>query len=274
MTATCMLPPTPRDFEIHRLALVEFISTRQIAEKFGISQTRVRQLVDRVAEWLIETLPIASEADQEKQKRYAIHLAAAQLQNQIELLHSIWTGTADPKYLRQQTRAILALARLGVPSGKLDALAANIAEGEEVPGPTSKVPSQPPSTLDLGPETLDVPSPPPGDCSPDSHFSHLSTVPTAADAAPTPSSAVTSADEADSLELDLQGLNLIESRLLTLLEQALPAESDRRASLQNTLAIVRRQQAAIQLQLSPNIAGAAVQANSPSFHPQPEAQEA
>ena len=151
------LPPSTRDFEIHRLSLVEFLSTRCIAEKFEISQTRVRQVVDRVAEWLTEMLPNPTEASQEKQKRYAIHLAAAQLQNQIELLRSIWTGTADPKYLRQQTRAILALARLGVPAGKLDALAA---AAEEVQSPKSQVQNQQPSTLDLGPETLDFPPPP------------------------------------------------------------------------------------------------------------------
>src|SRR6185369_9026224 len=93
------LPPSSRDFEIHRLALVEFLSTRQIAEKFHISQTRVRQLIGRVADWIVEVLPIKSEQDIEKEKRYAIYLAAAQLQNQIQVLQNYWNGTSDPKYL-------------------------------------------------------------------------------------------------------------------------------------------------------------------------------
>src|SRR6185369_3233944 len=116
-------PPSSRDFEIHRLALVEFLSTRRIAEKFRISQTRVRQITARVAEWLTEMLPIKAEQDIEKEKRYAIHLAAAQLQHQIETLQTHWEGSGDPKYQRQQTRAILALARLGAHSHTLDSLA-------------------------------------------------------------------------------------------------------------------------------------------------------
>ena len=56
-------------------------------------------------------------------------------------------------------------------------------------------------------------------------------LPTDNASAPTSSEETTSEDEAASLELDLQGLNLIESRLLTLLEQASSAaDTDRRGS--------------------------------------------
>src|SRR5262245_22857934 len=106
LTTDRRLPPAPRDFEIHRLALVELLSTYRIAEKFKISQTRVRQIIARVAEWMTEMLPLKSEQDIEKEKNYAIHLAAAQLQNQIEHLKYSWDASSDPKYYRQMTRTI------------------------------------------------------------------------------------------------------------------------------------------------------------------------
>ncbi|HEY2414723.1 MAG TPA: hypothetical protein VGI40_20935 [Pirellulaceae bacterium] len=122
-------PPSPRDFEIHRLSLVEFFSTRRLAEKYEISQTRVRQIIAHVSDWLTEMLPVKSEQDIEKEKRFAIHLAAAQLRHQIQQLQNYWDGSGDPKYLRQQTRAIQALARLGAHSHTLDSLAANSGAG-------------------------------------------------------------------------------------------------------------------------------------------------
>ena len=162
------LPPTPRDLEIHRLNAVEFLSTYRVAEIHKLSQTRVRQVIARVNDWLAEVLPVPSEADIEKQKRLALHLAAAQLRHQIETLATYWSATGDPKYLRQQTRAILALARLGTPATTLDALAAQLEESNrhtpcaaEPAAATSDAPSE---FCILNSE---VPSPPPrGDCSP------------------------------------------------------------------------------------------------------------
>ncbi|HEY2413374.1 MAG TPA: hypothetical protein VGI40_14075 [Pirellulaceae bacterium] len=168
------LPPSPRDFEIHRLALVEFFSTRRLAEKFEISQTRVRQIIAHVSDWLTEMLPVKSEQDIEKEKRFAIHLAAAQLRHQIQQLQNYFDGSGDPKYLRQQTRAIQALARLGAHSHTLDSLAANsgagfqpaenefsddspetltrrVSEDESVPNPTAPGASAASSATSLSP---------------------------------------------------------------------------------------------------------------------------
>src|SRR5947208_13774183 len=76
MNAMPMLPPTARDFDIHHLSLVEKVSTRTIADKHGISQTRVRQIVKRVAQWLSESLPAESEAADAATLRLAQHIAA------------------------------------------------------------------------------------------------------------------------------------------------------------------------------------------------------
>jgi hypothetical protein len=152
MNATCLLPPTARDFDIQRMSLVLHFTTRSIAAKHGLSQTRVRQIVRRVCDWLAVQLPVKSEAEQEQEARLARHLAADQLHDQIEQLQRCWDQTYDPKFIRQQTRVITALGRLGIVPGTIDALAADATEGpldpsepqtpwsEEDPGLVTSVP--------------------------------------------------------------------------------------------------------------------------------------
>lgn len=50
-------PPSYRDLEVYRLIRVERKSTREAAAEVGVSQTRVRQIVTKVAEFLIEAVP-------------------------------------------------------------------------------------------------------------------------------------------------------------------------------------------------------------------------
>ena len=291
-------PPSSRDFEIHRLALVEFLSTRRLAEKFHISQTRVRQILARVADWLTEMLPIKSEQDIEKEKRYAIHLAAAQLQHQVETLQNFWDATSDPKYYRQQSRAILALARLGVHSHTLDSLAAS-AECEAgfqpaefqsgagfqpsdslPPNPDTRppIPSVSPSVTpslhhsvspSLAPSPATSPSqetssasssfsihnssfpPPPGACSPSSLQAsspkpHAST---ASDA--TPSATTDLLLQPDIAKDTLKGLDIQEQRLLTLIDQTYPEQTERLQHLQESLTDLRQARANFILQLGP-----------------------
>jgi hypothetical protein len=261
------LPPTARDFNIHRMSLVEHLSTRQIAEKYGISQTRVRQLISRVTHWLAAALPVKTEAEQEQEMRLAQHLAADQFQHQIEQLRIFWDGTSDPKYLRQQTRVIAALARLGIVPGTIDALAADVTDGPLDAQPstfdarpsTAPAPVSQPWTLDLGPSTSEAP--PLRACSPPDQPSANVQSPAAEATAATASEATTSDQQSDLTQTHLEGLKLMEERLLTLLENANPTDSDRRASLQQTLIRVRSQKAVLQLQVSPHLVGATVQSD-------------
>jgi len=140
MSVTAMFPPTPRDFDIHRLSLVMHFSTRRIAELHRLSQTRVRQIIQRVSQWLAATLPVKTDLEKEQEVRLAQHLAAEQMRNQIETLQNYWDGSGDPKYIRQQTRVIAALARLGVVPGAIEALAADATLGPYDP-------TEPPATL-------------------------------------------------------------------------------------------------------------------------------
>ena len=249
--------------------LVEFASTRTIAQKHGISQTRVRQVVQRVSRWLAAALPVKTELEQEQETRLAQHLAADQLRNQLEDLRILWDATHDPKYFRQQTRVITALARLGILPGAIESLAADATTGpldptepqppwsEDDPWANSivatptlrcAVPPQP-ETWNLKPET----SPPPSeDCSPPSAHVTPTPAPHSHRLAlpqllcnpqfPTRSNPF--------LEDSLEGLKLIEQRLLTLLENVQPDDTERRNSLAQTLKSTQSQRASLEIRLS------------------------
>ena len=74
------------------------------------------------------------------------------------------------------------------------------------------------------------------------------------------------------IEQDIQGLDAIEKRLLTLLKDATGADPEQRDSLQQALDHVRNQKAVSVLRLSPHVSGAMPTVEGPSFNPQPEAQ--
>ena len=54
-----------------RQVLDDLGQVRRLAEKYEISQTRVRQIIAHVSDWLTDMLPVKSEQDIEKEKRYA-----------------------------------------------------------------------------------------------------------------------------------------------------------------------------------------------------------
>src|SRR5205823_2210540 len=136
-----------------------------------------------------------TELEQEQETRLAQRLAAEQLRHQCQILEALWGATTDPKYFRQQMRAILALSRLGIVPGTIEALAADAVAGPfdpnepqppwseddpwansaKFPGPKAKAeseaasspPAPPASTCDVQTSTGDAmpSSPPAGDCS-------------------------------------------------------------------------------------------------------------
>jgi len=246
------LPPTSRDFEIFEQNQVHFLSTRHIADKHGLSQTRVRQIVARVTNWLAAHLPAKSEAEKEAELRLAQHLAAAQLRRQIEQLRNYFDATGDPKYLRHQTRVIAALARLGIIPGALDSLAAEFCEE-----PSTSRPDSCPLT----------PDPSVGACSPSPEVPEP-TYPSAATALAATADTTDPSDQpALTAEHEREGLQIMERRLLTLLDQASPDDHDRRKSLEKTLASIRRHLAPLELRLSPDQAGVRGVGVSPAEHP-------
>jgi hypothetical protein len=177
------LPPSGRDFLVYERIVVDLASTRQVADEAKISQTRVRQIVGRVIEWLGETLPADTELSEAAQFRAGRQIAADRLEAHYREAARKWRSTDQPKFAGLAIRIIAAQVRLPVVAGKYEALMADVLEGPlpEEQEPTtksktakrrrSKVESREQltkgSTFDIGPSTFDpAPSVPPvKDCS-------------------------------------------------------------------------------------------------------------
>src|SRR5882724_823422 len=127
------LPPTDRDFEIYDAIHIAGLSTRCQADKWEISQTRVRQIVRRVVEWLGEVLPPQTKVAREQETHLARQIAADRFQRQLEQTTTFWDMTQDVKYAGLRIRLTTAQARLGVVGGLIDGLAADAIEGIPVP---------------------------------------------------------------------------------------------------------------------------------------------
>ena len=150
-----LAPPSGRDVELFRAVKFELTSTRAAAERFGISQTRVRQIVARVAKWVSASLPAQDEVQQAEELRLARLVAAERLQAMLENLTTMWRINYEPKYQRQMQRVIAAQARLGVADGQFDELVANEVGDLPHDGPIDTWPAETPPV-----------NPPDGDCSP------------------------------------------------------------------------------------------------------------
>src|SRR5690349_13275989 len=76
VTQQAELPPCARDFEAYRLVKVERKSTRAVAQLLHLSQTRVCQVISRVAEYMVDTTQPADDARREQQLEVARQVAA------------------------------------------------------------------------------------------------------------------------------------------------------------------------------------------------------
>ena len=71
--------PSTRDWEIYRYVKVEEWSTRIVAAEYGISQTRVCQIVERVREYVLTTTPALSDAEEAQRLAASKQLAAERI---------------------------------------------------------------------------------------------------------------------------------------------------------------------------------------------------
>jgi hypothetical protein len=132
-------PPSGRDFAVFEAVILGGTSTREAAEQFRVSQTRVCQLVERVREWQAEVLPAESDSD-ERRLRLAKILAAGRLDHLYGEMMQAWRRSqgemkktrssrfgddvtttffspGDPKYALAAMRLATAQAALGVFGG-------------------------------------------------------------------------------------------------------------------------------------------------------------
>src|SRR5262245_43984398 len=129
MTVALRLPPSGRDFFVYERVVVELQSTRQVAEAADISQTRVRQIVGRVIEWLGETLPVDTQLSEAAQLRAGRQIAADRLEAHYREAARKWRSTEQPKFALLAVRIVAAQVRLPVVAGKYEALMADVLEG-------------------------------------------------------------------------------------------------------------------------------------------------
>jgi len=123
------LPPSARDFQIYQRLQLDGASTRQAANDFSLSQTRIRQIVQHVAQWLAQSLPPSCEATDAAWLRLAQHIAADRLQLLYGEAMQGWRATHQPKYAGLILRVTSAMGKMPVTSGALDALLADALEG-------------------------------------------------------------------------------------------------------------------------------------------------
>jgi hypothetical protein len=132
MTVRQKLPPTDRDLEIFELVQICGTTTRAAADMHELSQTRVRQIVSRVAEWIAEVLPPQTKVEKEKEVLLARRIAADRYQHQFEQMTICWRETRQTQWVGPLVRIINSQARLGVVAGKIDGLVADVLEGTAV----------------------------------------------------------------------------------------------------------------------------------------------
>jgi hypothetical protein len=183
MSTLLALPPGARDFQIYQRVTLEAATTRQAAAEFSISQTRVRQIVQRVSCWLAESMPARTDESDAARLNLAQHLAADRLQYLYGQAMHGWRTTSQSKYAGVLLRCIAAQGKMPVTPGALDALIADAIEGPLPDEPSTLARSASegnvPSTLQSvgasndGPDSQSSVSPPPsavappslGDCS-------------------------------------------------------------------------------------------------------------
>jgi hypothetical protein len=244
MSATFRLPPSERDFEVFFKVAFHSVSTRDAAKFHNISQTRVRQLVTLVGDWVADNLPDWGEADLKKQVRLAQQVAANRLEHQYESAMRLWDVEGDPRHLRQATRIALSQARLGVVAGRVHALAADVTEGPAELGdnlPVSGAPS------------------PDGDCSPTGDYRDSGEEGAGEDFAASDSPETLIERERRLRLQEVEGAALFESRLLSLIAGQGTANPDKVAQLTETLARVRAHKATAELRLSRFIRGVQIE---------------
>jgi len=158
------LPPTSRDFLVYERIIIEQATTRQAAEEVGLSQTRVRQIVHRVEEYLAGTLVTEDREGVDRGRlRLAQCVAADRLHNLYGEALERWHATQETKYFTVVLRLIAAQAKLSAQPFTLAALTADALEGplpEEPPANAADIAAIPAAKAPFEPA-----APPNEDCS-------------------------------------------------------------------------------------------------------------
>ncbi len=91
------LPPSERDFGVYEAVVVECASTRTAAEQFGLSQTRIVQIRDRVIEWIGANVPLTPRLDPRQRLQLASDVAGRRLQYFLTEAMEAWRQSQGPQ---------------------------------------------------------------------------------------------------------------------------------------------------------------------------------
>jgi hypothetical protein len=116
--------PSERDADVYRLIVIAGLSTREVARQAKVSQTRVRQIVQRVMQWLAEVLPAeAEELSPDAALTVARHIAAERLELLYQHALHCWRESTHTKYASLAARLAVARSKLAVITSPSDRLA-------------------------------------------------------------------------------------------------------------------------------------------------------
>src|SRR5688500_17995796 len=73
------LPPSDRDLQVFERVVAQGATTRAAAAEFGLSQTRIVQIRDRVAEWIASAVPPSERRSAGEQLRLAAAIASQRI---------------------------------------------------------------------------------------------------------------------------------------------------------------------------------------------------
>jgi hypothetical protein len=90
------LPPSERDFLVFEVLAFDGRSTRQAAEQFDISQTRVMQIRRHVAEWIAREVPEGLDLSPRERLRLAAYVANGRVDALYSQVMQAWHESKSP----------------------------------------------------------------------------------------------------------------------------------------------------------------------------------
>jgi hypothetical protein len=88
--------PSERDFLVFQAVACDGRSTRQAAEQFDISQTRVMQIRRHVAEWIAREVPEGMDLSPQERLRLAVHIANGRIDSLYSEAVEAWRESKAP----------------------------------------------------------------------------------------------------------------------------------------------------------------------------------
>ena len=111
------LPPSERDFQIFEVVAFEGASTREVAQLFGLSQTRIMQVRDRVAQWIVASVPLSLRLSPFERLGLAYEIARGRLDYLYSQATEAWRSSH-----REGSRFLILAARITEHSARVSSV--------------------------------------------------------------------------------------------------------------------------------------------------------